>query len=109
MPEVMADVNLLAAGADTTSAAIKAVLGYIIQDRVRYKRLQSELENAASQVSGWLLDYSTFKDLPFLAACINEGFRMHPSIVYQLPCKALAEGVRGYSGLTLMSGDRSAG
>ncbi|KAL4924978.1 cytochrome P450 [Aspergillus undulatus] len=75
MPEVMAEVgNLLAAGADTTSVAIKAVLGYILQDRSRYRRLQSELDEAASRNTHRSLPYSTVKDLPFLTACIKEGF-----------------------------------
>ncbi|KAL4790517.1 cytochrome P450 [Aspergillus venezuelensis] len=94
MSEVMAEVgNLLAAGADTTFAAIKAVLGYIIRDRPRYKRLQSELDEAVSRVSSRILDYSTLKDLPFLTACFKEGFRLHLSIIYQLPRKAPAEGM----------------
>ena len=44
--------NLLAAGVNTTSAAIKAVMAYIIHDKTRYKRLQSELDEVASRVSG---------------------------------------------------------
>ncbi|KAL4912912.1 cytochrome P450 [Aspergillus aurantiobrunneus] len=79
--------------ADKTSIAIKAVLGPILQDKARYRRLQAELDEALSEDPQRKLPYSTIKDLPFLAACIKEGFRMHPSIVYQLPRKAPAGGI----------------
>ncbi|RHZ66779.1 uncharacterized protein CDV56_109393 [Aspergillus thermomutatus] len=102
--EILAEVgNLLAAGADTTSAAIKAVLGPILKDPVRYKRLQREIDAACeacdiSPGSGKVLTYSNVKDLPFLTACVKEGSRIHPSIVYQLPRLAPAEGlnIEGY-------------
>ncbi|KAL4885787.1 cytochrome P450 [Aspergillus karnatakaensis] len=101
MSAIMAEIgNLLAAGADTTSVAVKAVLGPILRDRVRYRRLQDELLAAVlsstsmnGKENGQILPYSVQKDLPFLSACIEEGFRMHPSIVYQLPRKAPAEGI----------------
>jgi cytochrome P450 len=98
--EIMAEIgNVLAAGADTTSVAIKAVIGPVLRDSVRYRRLQAELDEALNKFGlanepGKNLPYAALKDLPFLSACIKEGSRIHPSIVYQLPRKAPTEGLR---------------
>jgi hypothetical protein len=44
---IMAEIgNVLAAEADTTSVAITAVLGPLLRDSVRYRRLQAELDGA---------------------------------------------------------------
>ena len=48
--------NLLAAGADTTSVGIKAVIGPILRDPLRYRRLQSELDDAY-KASGMVLGH----------------------------------------------------
>ncbi|KAI0468464.1 cytochrome P450 [Xylaria cf. heliscus] len=88
--------NLLVAGADTTSVAIKAVLGPLLRDPLRYRRLQSELDEAYKTLgiaADQSISYSILKDLPFLDACVKEGSRLHPSIVYQLPRKAPSGGV----------------
>ncbi|KAL4874501.1 cytochrome P450 [Aspergillus karnatakaensis] len=102
--DVLAEVgNLLAAGADTTSVAIKAVLGPLLQDPVRYKRLQMEIDAVPrtsndSEDTHDPLSFNKIKDLPFLSACIKEGGRLHPSITYQLPRLAPADGlnIEGY-------------
>ncbi|KAI0433428.1 cytochrome P450 [Xylaria sp. FL1042] len=89
--------NLVAAGADTTSIGIKAVIGPILRDPMRYRRLQSELDDAykASGITlGQPISYTILKDLPFLQACVKEGTRMHPSIIYQLPRRAPSSGVQ---------------
>ncbi|KAI1365887.1 cytochrome P450 [Xylaria arbuscula] len=89
--------NLLAAGADTTSVGIKAVLGPILRDAKRYRRLQSELDDAyevSGIAPGQPISYNILKDLPFLQACVKEGTRLHPSIVYQLPRHALESSVQ---------------
>ncbi|KAL2848899.1 cytochrome P450 [Aspergillus pseudoustus] len=97
--EILAEVgNLLAAGADTTSVAIKAVLGPVLKDPIRYKRLQMEIDAAREAAGGKSLTYNAVKDLPFLTACVKEGSRIHPSIIYQLPRVTPAEGlnIEGY-------------
>ncbi|KAL3459711.1 cytochrome P450 [Aspergillus heterothallicus] len=74
--DILAEVGtLLAAGADTTSVAIKAVLGPLLKDPARYSRLQKEG-----------------------TAQLKEGERLHPSIIYQLPRVAPADGfnIEGY-------------
>lgn len=98
MSAILAEIgNVLVAGADTTSVAIKAVLGPLLQDPKRYHRLQEELDKAAADCNPddreRALSYSVIKDLPFLSACIKEGSRIHPSIIYQLPRIAPTEGI----------------
>ncbi|KAL4878055.1 cytochrome P450 [Aspergillus karnatakaensis] len=90
--------SLVAAGADTTSVAIKAVLCPILEDPLRYQRLQREIDDAhersgLNNASAGNLSFSNLKELPFLDACIKEGLRLHPSIVYQLPRKAPEGGI----------------
>ncbi|RDW68964.1 uncharacterized protein DSM5745_08724 [Aspergillus mulundensis] len=90
----MAEIgNRVAAGADTTSVALKAVLGPILHNRARYQRLRAELGDGVSSSKESTFTYSAVKGLPFITACIKEGFRMHSSIVYQLPRQAPAEGI----------------
>lgn len=99
LPELLADVgNLFAAGADTSSVAIRVVLLPLLTDPARYQRLKSEIDSAraAAGIMGdaeKALSYHDIKDLPFLSACVKEGSRMHPSIIWQLPRKAPSEGI----------------
>lgn len=99
LPELLADVgNLFAAGADTSSVAIRVVLLPLLTDPARYQRLKSEVDaaRAAAGIMGdaeKALSYHDIKDLPFLSACVKEGSRMHPSIIWQLPRKAPSEGI----------------
>jgi cytochrome P450 len=97
--DVLAEVgNLLAAGADTTSIAIKAVFGPLLKDPARYERLKGEVDavyiaSNGLQEGSRVLSFNKLKDLPFLSACIKEGERLHPSIIYQLPRVAPADGL----------------
>ncbi|PVH74400.1 cytochrome P450, partial [Cadophora sp. DSE1049] len=85
MPEVG---NPMAAGADTTSIGIRAVLAPVLRSEKHYKRLQDEIDQARKHASlgdGEVLRFDVLSALPFLSACIKEGGRMHSSIVYNLP------------------------
>jgi cytochrome P450 len=85
MPEVG---NPMAAGADTTSIGIRAVLAPVLRSEKHYKRLQDEVDQAwkhASLGDREVLPFDVLFALPFLSACIKEGGRMHPSVVYNLP------------------------
>lgn len=91
MPEILTEVgNPLVAGVDNTSVAIKAVVAPLLRDYSRYKRLRAELDEAAKDCgsdgqSSATIAYLAIKNLPYLKACVKEGSRIHPSIVYQLP------------------------
>ncbi|RHZ61983.1 uncharacterized protein CDV56_102171 [Aspergillus thermomutatus] len=80
--EIMAEVgNLLAAGVDTTSVTIKAVLSPLLEDPSRYPRLKREID-AAREACGISreLTYHNIKDLPFLSACTMEVLSIRNSI-----------------------------
>jgi len=97
LAEIMPEVgNPMAAGADTTSIGIRAVLGPILLSKKHYERLQNELDQARKDASlnkDEMLPFKTLKYLPFLSACIKEGGRIHPSIVYNLPRKVPKGGI----------------
>jgi cytochrome P450 len=97
LPDVMIEAaNLIGAGADTTAAAISTVLGQLLDHPAHYKRLQEEVDAAfavMSNESDEQLDYRTAETLPWLTACIKEGTRLMPSIVWNLPREAPSEGI----------------
>ncbi|KAH8591714.1 cytochrome P450 [Bisporella sp. PMI_857] len=82
-------VNILGAGADTTSVAILAVLGDIVKHPEIVPRLQAELDGAYRDLgrdeNNTEITYKEAITLPFLVAVIKESMRLHPSIQYQLP------------------------
>jgi cytochrome P450 len=90
--------NLLGAGGDTTAVGIAVVLKYLLSHPEDYKRLQQEVDNAYADhlsggESGEHLSYDIASRLPFLSACIKEGTRLVPSILWQLPRECPKEGI----------------
>ena len=82
--EVMIEaMNIIGAGADTTSIGIRSCLYYICNDSRVYHKLQQELDSYSQNLSG-PLQYTQALTLPYLQACIKEATRLLPSIVYQL-------------------------
>lgn len=82
-------VNILGAGADTTSIGILAVVGAILTHSEAKKHLQEELDQAYKDLgleeTGSEIDFKDAEKLPYLSAVIKESMRLHPSISYQLP------------------------
>ncbi|KAJ5203154.1 hypothetical protein N7449_005233 [Penicillium cf. viridicatum] len=82
-------VNILGAGADTTSISILAAIGAILTHPEAKRRLQEELDQAYRDLrlegTGSEIHFKDAEKLPFLAAVIKESMRLHPSINYQLP------------------------
>ncbi len=82
-------VNILGAGADTTSIAILAVLGNLILHPEIVPRLQTEVDQAYKDLGHeekqTEIGYKEASALPYLAAVIKESMGLHPSIQYQLP------------------------
>lgn len=88
--------NLIGAGADTTAIGIAVVLGKILEHPADYRRVQKEVDAAYSSnnlASVADLTYLIAEKLPFLNACIKEATRLTPSILWQLPREAPADGV----------------
>lgn len=97
LPDVMIEAaNLIGAGADTTAAALSTILGQLLKHPAHYKRLQEEVDAAVAAMpdeANEQLDYKTAEALPWLTACIKEGTRLMPSIVWNLPREAPPEGI----------------
>ena len=91
-------VNILGAGADTTSIAILAVLGALLLHPEVKKQLMAEIDQAYKDLG--LVENQleiSFKDcetLPLLSAVVKESMRLHPSITYQLPRVVPDQGVQ---------------
>jgi cytochrome P450 len=90
--------NLLGAGGDTTAVGIAVVLKYLLSHPADYKRLQQEVDKAyaehhVDEESGEHLSYDIASRLPFLNACIKEGTRLVPSILWQLPRECPKDGI----------------
>lgn len=92
--------NIIWAGADTTAIAIRAVLGQLMQHPDSMQRLQAEIDGAyalhrlSDAPGGGGVPFAIAEKLPFLTACVREALRLHPSIQYQLPREAPAQGIR---------------
>ena len=81
-------VNILGAGADTTSIAILACLGSLAVNPDSVPKLRKEADDAYDKLClgrGNNIPYTEAARLPYLAAFIKESMRLHPSIQYQLP------------------------
>ncbi|KAJ9245288.1 hypothetical protein DTO169E5_1155 [Paecilomyces variotii] len=88
--EVMIEgVNILGAGADTTSIGILAVMGAILTHPAAKEKLCKELDQAYKDLglegTSSEIDFKDAEKLPYLAAVVKESMRLHPSISYQLP------------------------
>lgn len=89
-------VNILGAGADTTTVGILATLGALLQNQDSARRLQAELDDAHERLGiqeAEDIPYTELAKLPYLSAVIKESTRLHPSIQYQLPRVAPEGGV----------------
>ncbi|CAO2647730.1 Nn.00g086520.m01.CDS01 [Neocucurbitaria sp. VM-36] len=71
------------AGSDTTAAAIRITLLYIISHPRVYTKLQAEIDGAVRSgigSSGVISDVEA-RGLPYLVAVVREGLRVHPPVV----------------------------
>lgn len=93
LPSVLGEAgNLLGAGGDTTAIGIAVVLGELLQHPEYLEKVRAEVDGAFEQ-TGQALDYRTAEKLPFLHASVKEALRLCPSILWQLPREAPAEGI----------------
>ncbi|KAF9887684.1 hypothetical protein FE257_009637 [Aspergillus nanangensis] len=79
-------MNLVGAGADTTSIGIRTCLYFTAMHPHVYKRVKEEvdqfyLENNLTRP----ITYQETQELPYLKAVVKEATRILPSIVWQLP------------------------
>lgn len=90
-PEFMTDtlvqtmaVSMAFAGSETTAITLSAVFYYLLRNKSAYEKLKEELDEAARQntfsdCETGLVTFAEAQKLPYLHACIQEGFRMHPA------------------------------
>ncbi|KAK0738764.1 cytochrome P450 [Schizothecium vesticola] len=74
------------AGSDTTAAALRAIMLYLLSHPRIYTKLQAEIDAKAleGRYQGVIPD-SELRKLPYLQAVIKEGMRMHPPITDSVP------------------------
>lgn len=82
-------VNILGAGADTTSIAVLAVLGALLLHPERKSQLIPKIDQTYKDLGleekSEEISYKDCKKLPLLTAVVKESMRLHHSITYQLP------------------------
>lgn len=72
------------AGSDTTAAAIRAILLYVMSHRRVYAKLQAEIdetvEKGIAPASPGIISDAEVRRLPYLGAVVREAMRMHPPV-----------------------------
>ncbi len=76
--------SIALAGSDTTAISLAAVFYHLLKNPKCYQKLNDEINNAIKDGlisnEGGIITWSDAQKLPYLHACIQETFRMHPSI-----------------------------
>ena len=76
----------IVAGSDTTAAAIRCIMLYLMSHPRVYRKLQAEIDTTAANFPGIIPD-ATARHLPYLQSVIREGLRMHPPATDVVPKK----------------------
>ena len=77
-------VSMAFAGSETTAISLAATFYYLLRHPSCYEKLVEEIDEAVrsgkikNRPNG-LVSWAESQDLPYLDACIKEGFRMHPA------------------------------
>ena len=77
-------VSMAFAGSETTAISLAATFYYLLRNQSCYKKLVDELDEAVrtgkvENRSNGLVSWTESQSLPYLDACIKEGFRLHPA------------------------------
>ncbi|KAF1933067.1 pisatin demethylase [Didymella exigua CBS 183.55] len=72
------------AGSDTTAAAIRIILLYVMSNPRVYAKLQAEIDEAVKSgtapASPSIISDSKARKMPYLSAVVREGMRIHPPV-----------------------------
>ncbi|KAL2248623.1 UNVERIFIED_CONTAM: (S)-N-methylcoclaurine 3'-hydroxylase isozyme 1 [Sesamum indicum] len=79
-------LELLLAGTDTTTSTIIWALADLMKNKDATSKLRDEL---TVRIGNKTIHESELMDLPFLQACIKESLRLHPTIPFLLPRRAI--------------------
>ncbi|KAH7388967.1 cytochrome P450 [Cadophora sp. MPI-SDFR-AT-0126] len=78
-------LNLVGAGADTTSIGMRSCIEYVCSKPDVYRKLQEEVDNFyATNTPNKPITYLQTQQLPYLNAVVKEALRLRPSIIGQL-------------------------
>ncbi|KEF54935.1 uncharacterized protein A1O9_09378 [Exophiala aquamarina CBS 119918] len=79
-------LNIVGAGADTTSIGMRTCLFYICSRPDVYKKLQEAVDHFYDSMGLTMpIKYQDTQKIPYLIAVCKEAMRLLPSIAYQLP------------------------
>lgn len=90
-PEFMTDMQILAsctsmvfAGSETTAISLSSVFYFLLKNPRCYKKLMQELDDAVKEGrieerGDRTVSWAESQKLPYLDACIQESFRLHPA------------------------------
>jgi hypothetical protein len=70
----------LIGGSDSTATAVRNIIFYVSTNKLAYKKLQDEIDEATKVVKSPILTDQEARNLPYLQATIKEGLRMWPPI-----------------------------
>ncbi|KAH6847692.1 cytochrome P450 [Chaetomium sp. MPI-CAGE-AT-0009] len=90
-PDLKSEVlETLIAGSDTTAAALRATMLYVMAHKRVYVRLQEEIDEAVREGKvgkdgEGVISFAVAKQLPYLQAVIKEGLRVFPPVRNILP------------------------
>lgn len=76
----------IAAGSDTTSITLSAILYYLCKTPRVMQKLRAELEaHIQSNLVSEPITFNEAQNLPYLQAVIKEGLRIHPATGFTMP------------------------
>lgn len=90
--------GMIFAGSETTAISLSAIFYNLVKHPRVYSALMSELDTAASTGkiaprSNCKVSWSEAQQLPYLDACIQESFRLHPAAGLMLERIVPAQGI----------------
>jgi cytochrome P450 len=90
--EIIAEINsMMNSGHDTTAISLRNVLFSLLKNPTCMAKLYEEFEEVLDE-NEMVASYGKIKHLPYLRACIDEGLRMIPPVIFGLPRRAPLEG-----------------
>ena len=77
-------VSMAFAGSDTTSISLSSVFYYLVRNPRCYRKLMEEIDGAIrdgriEDRANGSISWAESQQLPYLNACVQEAFRMHPA------------------------------
>lgn len=77
-----AAVANMGAGADTVSCILQALFYHLLRDRASLDMLRAEIDGAGLSD---IPSYAELRELPVLAACMKEAYRIHAPVGFGIP------------------------